>query len=82
MDAADLAVILEPCLVLRSSIGHISPDIRGRIRRIDQPFAQPRAIVGGGIRHNELADKTEVAVNRDVFLESWLGLSEQSRVVR
>ncbi len=46
MDTASFAAVGEEALVGLGAIGGIRPDIAGRIRRIDQPLAQPGTVVG------------------------------------
>lgn len=68
MDLADEAVLVEEGLVGRGAIGAIGPDSLGRVGGIEQALAQPRALIGGRIRHQPALDQAVLAVDRDMIL--------------
>ena len=68
MDPASVAAVGEEAFVGLGAIGGIRPDIAGRIRRIDQPIAQPGTVVGGSVGDLLPADKAVPFVDPNVGL--------------
>ena len=68
VDLAALAVVCEVGLVGDRAIGGIGPDARCRAGRIDEAFAQPGAIMRGGVGGLLPANETVLDVDRDVSL--------------
>ena len=68
MDPTDLADVRQMCNVRRRAVGRVCPHVRGRIPRVDQPFAQLRAVMGRRIAHPLAADDPVPAVDPDVAL--------------
>jgi hypothetical protein len=66
MDAADEAILLQELLIRLRAIGRVNSDDARRVVRVEQPFAQPRPLVGRGVRGVPAADRPLLAVNRDM----------------
>lgn len=75
VDAADLALRLQPGLVRLRAKGCVGPYIRGDVLRVDQPFAEPRPVMRRRVGDEALADDPVAAVDADMALvaEDWDG---------
>ena len=68
VDAADHSVLGEPGLVLGRAVRAVGPDIARGAGPLDQPLAQPRSVVAGGIGDDLAAHDAVHPVDRDVRL--------------
>ena len=70
MDAADKAVLFHELFVGLRAIRRVGPDPARRVGLVEKPFAQTRALVGGGVRRAPAADEAKLAIDRNVILIS------------
>src|SRR5690606_27723541 len=98
MNAARLADLLQIRLIGRRTISGVGPHIRGRVVRIDQPFAQSGAVMSCRIAGFLPPDDAMLPIDRDVAFVAedgngevdlrlaavllWLGLRELHRPAR
>ncbi len=68
MDAADEAVPFEERLVRLRAVGRVGPDGARGVGLVEQPLAQPRALVGGGVGRVLAPDQPVLAVDGDMVL--------------
>ena len=68
MDAADEAVPFEEHLVRLRAVGRVGPHRARRVGLVEQPLAQPRALVGRGVGRVPAPDQPMLAIDRDMVL--------------
>lgn len=68
VDAADEAVLGQELLVDLRPIGRVGPHRAGGVGLVEQPLAEPRALVSRGVAGVPTTDQAVLAIDRDVVL--------------